>query len=86
MTEGGPKERMSCSVVLTKVPANPVGALELERPFRVVPSDSATCVSHWIRSAAPEKRGDLGGSSLLQPRQSIRKADTRGLAGSVPSI
>lgn len=50
---------MSCSVVLTKVPANPVGALELERPFRIVPSDSATRISHWIWTAAPEKRGDL---------------------------
>lgn len=43
---------MSCSVVLTKVPANPVGALELERPFSIVPS-------HWIWTAAPESKVTL---------------------------
>lgn len=75
MTEGGKKEMMSCSGVLTKVSVNLVGALELERPFRVVPSDSATWVNHWVYTTAPERSGDLGGSSLLQPRQSTRKAD-----------
>lgn len=51
LLRAGPKEMMSCSVVLTKVPANPVGALELE----IVPSDSATRISHWIWTAAPEE-------------------------------
>lgn len=47
---------MGCSVVLTKVPADPVGALELEKSFRVVPSDSVTDPSLDMDCCSKKKR------------------------------
>lgn len=75
MIEGGAKGDDALHYSSNRVPANPRGTLKLGRPFRVVPSHIATLIRHWIW-AVPERRCNLGRSSILQPRQSIKKADT----------
>ena len=66
---------MNCPVVLTRVPANPMGTLQLGRPFRVVPSHVVTLIGHRIW-ADPERRCNLGRSNILRPRQFTKTADT----------